>query len=427
MSQLGEGGNVVKKLSLKMQLVLVTVVAILVSILFMVLILPNLLKPFYEKNIYEILEQPLLFKFSEEQQISGGTATLICDFTGRVFVSNNFNKILKNTDVRTVMENITESYGKFKIDNNTYYYNTNQSNGQYFVTLCDDSYILEQAAALNRIVIPAISVVAVIIIVILVLYSNFIAKKIAGIKRKIDNIDNDNFKHNEEFELEDELNSLVRSIEKTRVSLKEKEKYKNKMFQTLSHELKTPIMVISSHIEAMEDGVIDKDKGFVVVKNESQNLNQKLSLMLQLNKINYLKSSENFEIKEVELNGIIEDLVGKLRVIRPDVEFKLELQDGVKFKGDKENWEIVFNNILTNFMRYADKEIVIKMNSNKIELQNDGEKIDDQMLDKIFDTYTMGNKGKTGLGLAIVKQTLDLFGYKIKAENLNDGVKFIIE
>ena len=333
------------------------------------------------------------FKFSEEQQISGGTVTLICDFTGRVFVSNNFNKILKNTEVRTVMEKITESYGKFKIDNNTYYYNTNQSNGQYFVTLCDDSYILEQEVALNRIVIPAIAFVAIIIILILVWYSNFIAKKIAGIKRKIDNIDNDNFKHNEEFELEDELNSLVRSIEKTRVSLKEKEKYKNKMFQTLSHELKTPIMVISSHIEAMEDGVIDKDKGFEVIKNETQNLNQKLSLILQLNKINYLKSSENFEIKEIELKGIVEDLVDKLRVIRPDVEFKLELQEGAKFKGDKENWEIVFNNILTNFMRYADKEIVIKMNSNKIELQNDGENIDDQMLDRIFDTYTMGNKG----------------------------------
>ena len=421
------GEKFVKKLSLKMQLVLVTVVAIFVSILFMVLILPNLLKPFYEKNIYEILEQPLQFKFSEEQQISGGTATLICDFAGRVFVSNNFNKILKNTDVRTVMENITESYGKFKIDNNTYYYNTNQSNGQYFVTLCDDSYILEQEAALNRIVIPAIAFVAIIIILILVWYSNFIAKKIAGIKRKIDNIDNDNFKHNEEFELEDELNSLVRSIEKTRGALKEKEKYKNKMFQTLSHELKTPIMVISSHIEAMEDGVIEKDKGFEVVKNETQNLNQKLSLMLQLNKINYLKSSENFEIKEVQLNGIIEDLIDRLRVIRPDVEFKLELQDGVKFKGDKENWEIVFNNILTNFMRYADKEIVIRLNQNIIELQNDGEKIDDQMLDKIFDTYTMGNKGKTGLGLAIVKQTLDLFGYKIKAENLNNGVIFVIE
>ena len=78
-------------------------------------------------------------------------------------------------------------------------------------------------------------------------------------------------------------------------------------------------------------------------------------------------------------------------------------------------------------MRYADKEIVIRINKEKIELENDGEKIEEDTLDKIFDTYTMGNKGKTGLGLAIVKQTLELFGYKIKAENLEKRVRFIIK
>ena len=203
------------------------------------------------------------------------------------------------------MENITKDYGKFKVNDSTYYYNTNLTGGRYYVTLCDDSYILEQEAALNRIVIPAISIVAIIIIAVMVLYSNFIVKKISGIKRKIDNIDNDKFKHEEEFEIQDELNSLVKSIEKTRIALKEKEKYKNNMFQTMSHELKTPIMVISSHIEAIEDDVIDKNKAIEVIKNETENLNKKLSLMLQLNKVNYLKSSENYELEDVELKPIV--------------------------------------------------------------------------------------------------------------------------
>lgn len=421
-----------KKISLKLQLVLVTIVAIIISLLFITLVLPNLLKPFYEKNIYEILEQPLQYITSKEQQISGGTAYLVCDFTGRVYVSNNFNKILKNANIKEVMEKITSDYGKFKLRDNTYYYNTNQVSGQYFVTLCDDSYILEQEAALNRIVIPSISIVAVIIIAILLIYSNFIVQKISTIKRKIDNIDNENFNHNNEFEIQDELNSLVKSIEKTRIELKEKENYKNKMFQTMSHELKTPVMVISSHIEAIEDDIIDKNKAIEVIKSETENLNQKISLMLQLNKINYLKSSNSFEIKEVSLKPIAEQVVEKLKIVRPDIEFRIEEikeeNDVLKYKGDKENWEIIFNNILTNFIRYADKEILIKFSEGKIELQNDGEKISEEALDEIFDIYTMGNKGKTGLGLAIVKQTLELFGYSIKAENIDNdnGVRFII-
>ena len=173
--------------------------------------------------------------------------------------------------------------------------------------------------------------------------------------------------------------------------------------------------------------MVDKNKAMEVIKNETENLNKKLSLMLQLNKVNYLKSSEKYELEDVELKLIVEKIVEKLKVMRNDIEFKLEIDDNIKYKGDKENWEIVFNNILTNFMRYADKEIVIRINKEKIELENDGEKIEENTLDKIFDTYTMGNKGKTGLGLAIVKQTLELFGYKIKAENLEKGVRFIIK
>ena len=154
--------------------------------------------------------------------------------------------------------------------------------------------------------------------------------------------------------------------------------------------------------------------------------------MLQLNKINYLKSSNSFEIKEIDVRPILEEVIEKLKLVRPDIEFRIEEikeeNQVLKYKGDKENWEIIFNNILTNFIRYADKEILIKFSKAKIELQNDGERISEDNLDKIFDVYTMGNKGKTGLGLAIVKQTLELFGYSIKAENIDNdnGVRFII-
>lgn len=418
-----------KKISLKWQLVLVTILSLIIALLVIVFILPNLLKPFYEKNIYEILEQPLQYITEQEHQISGGTAYLVCDFTGRVYISNNFNKILNNSNVKDVMEKITDNYGKFKLKGKTYYYNTNQVQGQYFVTLCDDSYIVEQEATLNRIVLPAIFSVAIIIITILLLYSNFIVKKIAKIKKKIDNIDNDNFSHNEFFEIEDELNSLMKSIEKTRMSLKEKENYKNKMFQNMSHELKTPVMVISSHIEAIEDGVIDTNKGIEVIKNETNNLNQKILMMLQLNKINYLKTSEKFKIEKVDLYPVINELIEKFKIIRNDVEYIVNKDENTIYNGDEENWKIILNNILTNFMRFADKKITITLKNDKIVLENDGEKIKDSDLEKIFDIYTMGNKGNTGLGLTIAKQTLDLFGYKIKAENSTGekGVKFIVE
>ena len=37
--------------------------------------------------------------------------------------------------------------------------------------------------------------------------------------------------------------------------MKEQEAYKNQMYQNISHDFKTPITVMKSYIEAMEDGI----------------------------------------------------------------------------------------------------------------------------------------------------------------------------
>ena len=45
----------------------------------------------------------------------------------------------------------------------------------------------------------------------------------------------------------------------------------------------------------------------------------------------------------------------------------------------------------------------------------------------IFKQYKKGMKGKFGLGLSIVKESVELYGYKIKVNNLKKGVLFEIE
>ena len=58
---------------------------------------------------------------------------------------------------------------------------------------------------------------------------------------------------------------------------------------------------------------------------------------------------------------------------------------------------------------------------------NDGENIDEKIINKIFDSYVKGKKGEHGLGLSIVKKNLESLNYKVYAKNLKKGVEFIIE
>ena len=90
-------------------------------------------------------------------------------------------------------------------------------------------------------------------------------------------------------------------------------------------------------------------------------------------------------------------------------------------------WETIIDNLLNNFMRYTKHEIKITIKNKKIILFNDGDKIDENILNNIFTPYEKGLNGMFGLGLSIVKKTLQLLNYDIKATNVKNGVIFTIK
>lgn len=64
-----------------------------------------------------------------------------------------------------------------------------------------------------------------------------------------------------------------------------------KMFlQSISHDLKTPIMVIMSHAAAIIDGVYVEsvEKSAEIIKDEALNLEKKVKQMLYLNTLDYV-------------------------------------------------------------------------------------------------------------------------------------------
>jgi two-component system sensor histidine kinase CssS len=143
-----------------------------------------------------------------------------------------------------------------------------------------------------------------------------------------------------------------------------------------------------------------------------------------------MKDSKKYTNSKVDLANIIQEVVEKHKQIKSDLNFNIMIDPGkdkAVFVGTEDMWQAVFDNILGNFMRFADKNINITVKDKKIILENDGEKINEDMINKIFLPYVKGKKGQSGLGLSIVKKTVNIFGYDIKVENTENGVRFIIE
>lgn len=415
-----------KNLDLKRQLGFIVVFSLILSLISLFLILPNLLTPFYEKNIYELLRGPLSFIEKDNKAMKNNDVAFIINSNDNLFVSSNFTHYFNRNDAELINSIATKSYGKFSINNKTYYYRTNIDDNKTIITLTDDSYIKSQQQMLSLIIFPVVSITILIVALILIVWNNHLANKISKIKEKVDNLDNKNYDHSYTFKMNDEVNSLINSVEIMRKEIASKEEYKTSMYQSLSHELKTPIAVISSYVEACNDGVVSYDEALKTIDEEIKILSKDVSRILELNKINYLKDNNEHKNDKVDITDLLRDLTEKYKLQRRDVSWNLDIEDINIFRGTLDIWKVIIDNIYGNFVVYAENEVKVTIKDNYITFYNDGEPIDEKFMKEMFTEFKKGNKGKYGLGLSIVKQSVELYDYKIEVKNEKKGVLFKI-
>lgn len=396
---------------------------ILITVLFL---LPNLLKPIYETGIYNSLKAPIdmVGDDLEGSNVSRDVAYIYKD-DNHVYTSKNFSNVVKISRDE-VLKNIKKEFGNFKYNGKVYYYYSTYNDNELRVAIANETYLSKVKNDFMVSVITIFLLSFAVIAIIIFVWSSIVVKKIAKLKSKIDNIDNDNFNHNINFKSDDEIKSLALSIEDMRISLKEEEEYKNNMYQNISHDFKTPLTVIKSYVEAVEDGVEDKDKALSVIKEQTDKLEKKVYSLLYLNKLEYLKEKKQDTYEIIDISKVINSSIDKFKHQRKDVKITSSI-DKSKFTGTYDLWETIIDNILNNFIRYADKEIKITVKNNKIILYNDGPHIDESLKEDLFNPFKKGIKGQFGLGLSIVKKTLILLNCDISIENNKKGISFVIK
>ncbi|CAN7739840.1 HAMP domain-containing sensor histidine kinase [Paenibacillus sp. LjRoot153] len=228
----------------------------------------------------------------------------------------------------------------------------------------------------------------------------------------------------------DEIGRLGKAIEGMRQRLVKQDRAQQFFLQHTSHELKTPVMVIRSYAQSIQDGVFPKgtlSASLGVIMKEGERLEKRIRDLLLLNKLNYFTAKEK-PFHAFEIKAVIEDVVERLRYKRPEINWDLHLAP-YKLIGDQEQWKIALENMLDNQLRYAETCIRIRMSPAphfEIQMSNDGPLLDQTIADNLFEPFRTGGKGQFGLGLAIVKQIMDHHGMSVQARNESDGVAFTI-
>ena len=268
-------------------------------------------------------------------------------------------------------------------------------------------------------------------------------KKIAAAMENMDfSIRYDKNRDDEIGELGKTLNHMMDRLGTTITQLKaelQKEKRTDKLRKEfvaqVSHELKTPVAIVSNYTEALLDGVADtkeeQQSYLTTIENECHKMAHIINDLLDLSQM----EAGTFKVNKskFQLKDLIEDIVGRYdNLTRGKVKFIKDIKIGsTAVYGDELRIEQAVSNLLSNAVKHTAEDGYIKLTATDensmvhIQVENEGKPIDEELMLHIWDSFTKGTDEKgAGLGLSITKNIVDVHGGEYYVQNLDDAVLF---
>jgi PAS domain S-box-containing protein len=229
------------------------------------------------------------------------------------------------------------------------------------------------------------------------------------------------------------LKSLEQQKEKIRKELEKSNNELQEYAHIVSHDLKTPLRSIDalvSWIKMDNTGKLDE-----ITTQNLELIEKTLETMENLisNVLEYSSAGAVLEnVKDIDLNITFQDVLRLLFIpenVTVNVLNKLPI-----IKGDTTKFQQIFQNLVSNAIKFSDKEngivdidFIEKPSFYQFSVKDNGIGIEKKYHDKIFKIFHSLNKSKesTGIGLSIVKKVIELYEGSIWLESeLNKGTTF---
>ncbi|MFW5913449.1 MAG: sensor histidine kinase [Bacillota bacterium] len=431
--------NKMRRVPLFVQILIVSVLVLaLMAILGNRLVLPALEAPYLDQQ-YEDLEYRLndykdrqiirndpsyiYLRRNEEDLISISDNTLEIDPT---FIASYLRQLEVSDD--------DPHHGSFNLqsDNTKRFYFVYQQEGDevYFTGTIADIHPFFSNQVITNQMVGLILVAFFVPVIAIIIWSLTVSKSIHSLKR-IYKSDDTTQNKKRPLILSREMADLESALNDYEEEVKTHDQQKQKLFQNISHELRTPVTTIQSYAEAIEDGVI-KDLDVVetskTIQAQTKTLMKTLNQIMNLNKLVYKEQNPSTTEKDstVNIGEIMFDIFNDYQKNHENLTIHANL-DPIVYRGDYDTWRTVLTNILDNNIRHGADTISVQVSKQKIIVDNNGETIPPELLKRLFTPYTHGTKGSFGLGLTIIEKSLNQFDYEIGVENIQDGVRYTIK
>jgi signal transduction histidine kinase len=220
--------------------------------------------------------------------------------------------------------------------------------------------------------------------------------------------------------------------------LKQADEAKSIFLATATHELKTPLTVISGFLETIDRPEMDaaaRSDAVAIMRRRARELAQIIERMLLASRIE--SGRVNVSIEPTDLPTVVAERVGALRASTGRV-IALEVPHGLPAAlADGGAVAIVLDHLLDNALKYSAGSIAVRVHADVddvvVEVADEGMGMDEQQVAHCFEKFWQADSGDTrrtsgtGIGLYIVASLVEAMGGRVDVRSVPDvGTTFAV-
>ena len=297
-----------------------------------------------------------------------------------------------------------------------------------------DVYGLDALRNLRNVLVTTFSVSVVLVSILGWFYSGKVLSPIAKIVNEVSKISEANLSQRvPEGNNRDELSQLARTFNAMLGRLQAAFASQKNFIANASHEIKTPITIMSAEIEVTLLKERPNDYYIAVLKSVLGGLKGLNSLSTQL--LLLAQTSADLPSKhfsQIRIDDILWEIKEELTKAHPNysIDILLDLHlnhESLVIDGDEQLVKIAILNLMDNGCKYSDDNHVTinvkSINTHQVALEftNSGPGIEPEYTEKIFAPFFRGNNNKTvkgfGIGLSLVSRIVKLHEGSIGVES----------
>jgi signal transduction histidine kinase len=235
--------------------------------------------------------------------------------------------------------------------------------------------------------------------------------------------------------LNEQLEEANRELNEANAKLRELAEMKEEFLALTTHDLRSPLTVISGVISFFTSGRLGKlspeqQNMVAMMERNAQSLIELVNDLLDASKLE--SGTLRLDVTSIDLGALVDEIRETMEPLAREKGITVEevIEPGLPpIEADRAKLRRIIVNLLSNALKFTGKggSVMLRAETNgediRISVSDTGVGIAPEDVERLFDKYeqarsraTRGEKG-TGLGLYITKQLVELHGGEIKVES----------